>query len=71
MTIGQAAEYMGASVSTVKRHVAAGLLHWHVTGAGLKRIDREEIDGLFVKDGRTGKTGKNVVSDEEWRRYVR
>jgi len=70
LTLARAAEHMGASASTVKRLLAAGVIHWHVLpGSGLKRLDREEIDGAFVREGARD-TGKGI-SDEDWRKYVR
>jgi excisionase family DNA binding protein len=60
---------MGASVSTVKRMIAAGDLSWHEAPGGLRRLDREEIDGLFVR-AKDVSPQRKVVTDEEFRRFV-
>lgn len=64
-----AAEYLGCSVKTVRRHVTAGFIHVNETPGGLRRIDREELDALFHPEPPSANRG--TVTEDEWRRYVR
>ena len=65
-----AAEYMDCSLATVKRHLDAGVLSWHVTPTGFKRLDREQIDAMFTVPERPSET-RGVVTAEDERRYIR
>lgn len=71
MGLREAAEYIGASVTTVKRHITAGVLNWHETATGFKRLDREQIDAMFTVPNRGLPRNRGVVTAEDERRYIR
>ena len=69
MDITTAAEYMGCSTATVRRHIEARVIDIHVTAQGLKRLDREQIDAMFTIPNRAA-ARPGVVTAEDERRYV-
>jgi len=71
MGLREAAEYMGCSVTTVKRHIDEGILNWSHTLIGFKRLDREQIDAMFIMPARGLPRNRGVVTEEDERRFVR
>lgn len=70
LKISSAAEHMDASVSTVRRLIAAGTLKLHRLSNGMERLDREEIDRLFASVHNDAH-GSNIVTPDEERLFVR
>lgn len=70
MSIAEAAKYLTCSRSTIQRHIEQGFLDWHVTGTGFKRLDREQLDAIFVIPSRGLPKNRGVVTAEDERRFI-
>jgi excisionase family DNA binding protein len=64
LSITAAAEYLSVAPVTIRRRIKDGRLHIY-EAAGLRRLDKEEIDSRFRQES-TGKVQKDMRRKVGW-----